>query len=202
LPELPDPAGADRKEQVTGSGMETEIKLAVSDTAAVLRTVRAAGFSEASPRVFEANVLYDTQTGELRARGELLRLRAAGTRNVMTWKGKLVPGPHKSRPELEVEFADFSSMDTILQRLGYGPVFRYEKYRTEFRLANSGGVLTLDETPIGTWIELEGEADWIDSTARSLGFRHAEYITASYGTLYREHCEREGIKPAWMVFPS
>jgi adenylate cyclase class 2 len=187
---------------MTGNGMETEIKLAVPDPAAVLQAIHAAGFTEAKPRVFEANVLYDTQSGSLRERGELLRLRTAGTCNVLTWKGKAVPGPHKSRPESEVEFADYGAMDDILQRLGYRPVFRYEKYRTEFRSNTAPGVLTLDETPIGTWMELEGESKWIDSTARLLGFRDSDYVTASYGTLYREYCERAGIAPGWMVFTS
>ena len=152
------------------------------------------------PRLFEANVIYDTQTRSIQQKGELLRLRTAGARNVLTWKGASVPGRHKSRPETEVEFSSFEPMDQILRRLGYEPVFRYEKYRTEFAGTPPSGVVTLDKTPIGCYLELEGEAAWIDASARQLGFSEADYITGSYGALYRSWCERSGKTPGWMVF--
>ena len=46
----------------------------------------------------------------------------------------------------------------------------------------------MDETPIGVYLELEGEGAWIDKVALQMGFSPAEYILKSYGTLYREHC--------------
>ena len=48
------------------------------------------------------------------------------------------------------------------------PGFRYEKYRTTFRLP--GLHLDLDETPVGVFLELEGAPRAIDRAARSLGF--------------------------------
>jgi hypothetical protein len=61
--------------------------------------------------------------------------------------------------------------------------------------------LTLDETPIGCFIELEGEPGWIDVVAEKLGFDESSYITASYGGLYRQHRERAPEAPEWMIFP-
>jgi adenylate cyclase class 2 len=87
----------------------------------------------------------------------------------------------------------------ILARLGFERMFRYEKYRTEFRRGRTG-VVTLDETPIGTYLELEGEPTWIDRTARLLGFTEADYITLSYGQLYLDRCARQGSKAGDMVF--
>jgi adenylate cyclase class 2 len=185
---------------MTEGGIETEVKLPVPDPATALRLIQEAGFTESAPRVFEVNVVYDTPEESVRARGELLRLRRAGDRNVLTWKGVAVPGRHKSRPEDEVAFDDFDALERILGRLGYSPVFRYEKYRTEFTKTPGSGTLTLDETPIGTYVELEGPASWIDQVARHLGFSEQAYITASYGSLYLTHCERTGVTPAWMVF--
>jgi adenylate cyclase class 2 len=58
----------------------------------------------------------------------------------------------------------------------------------------------LDETPVGAFLELEGAPRWIDRTARSLGFRESDYITASYGALYRQFCDMKGVAPGNMVF--
>jgi adenylate cyclase class 2 len=60
--------------------------------------------------------------------------------------------------------------------------------------------VTLDETPIGIYAELEGEEAWIDETAKALGFLEADYITASYGALYLQWCEKQGVEPKHMCF--
>ena len=88
----------------------------------------------------------------------------------------------------------------FLKGLGYEPVFRYEKYRTEFTRPGHAGAVMLDETPIGDYLELEGSPRWIERTARALGKSPAEFITASYGALYREHCQARGAVPGNMVF--
>jgi adenylate cyclase class 2 len=59
---------------------------------------------------------------------------------------------------------------------------------------------TLDETPIGVFLELEGPAEWIDRVAEELGFDESDYILASYATLYADHCRQRGVKPTDMLF--
>ncbi len=185
----------------TQGGVETEIKLRAHADPAEARTLLTShGFTESEPRIFEGNDVYDTPARDLRARGELIRLRQAGTRNVLTWKGKSVPGVHKCRPESEVLVNDFDRMRDILVALGYQLTFRYEKYRTEFRDEAGHGTATLDETPIGVFFELEGPPDWIDSTAARMGYTPADYVTASYGALYLEHCRENLIEPTHMLF--
>jgi adenylate cyclase, class 2 len=179
---------------------EVEIKLAIGDPAAARRRLRAAGFRVYRRRVFESNTVFDTPDLVLRTAASLLRVRRAGSRNTLTFKGPPVPSRHKSREELEVELSDAGKMGAILERTCLRPVFRYEKYRTEFRQPGSPGTVTLDETPIGWYLELEGAARWIDRTARTLGFSDVDYITASYGRLYQEWQPRRGEKPADMVF--
>jgi adenylate cyclase class 2 len=61
-------------------------------------------------------------------------------------------------------------------------------------------VATLDETPIGIFLELEGNPGWIDRTAATLGFSERDYIVESYGRLYLEWCKRRRCKPKDMVF--
>ena len=179
---------------------ETEIKLAVDNREEGRRLLRAAGFRVLKRRVFEANTVFDTADLALRNRAELLRLREAGSVNTITYKGPPETSRHKSREELEVEVARAAGARAILERLGYRPMFRYEKYRTEWKTERGGGVATLDETPIGVYLELEGRARWIDRMARLMGFDEGDYITSSYGRLYREWCELKGVEPREMVF--
>jgi adenylate cyclase, class 2 len=181
---------------------ETEIKLRLYDRAAVLDRLPRLGFRVSVPRQFEANTLYDTNDQALRKKEMILRLRAVGDNRVITWKGPGEPGPHKSRPELETSVGSLETFDRIFDKLGLHPVFRYEKYRTEFSSGDAPGVITLDETPIGDFLELEGPGDWIDRTADQLGFSPKDYILESYGRLYLADCERRGVQPAHMVFAS
>jgi adenylate cyclase class 2 len=92
-------------------------------------------------------------------------------------------------------------MEAILTQLGYRPVFRYEKFRTEYtKRAGNGGKVLLDETPIGNFLEIEGSPRWIDRSARLLGFSSDEYITRSYGYLYLAYCREKRIRPKDMLF--
>jgi adenylate cyclase class 2 len=179
---------------------ETEVKIAVPTPAGARKLIREAGFRVHVPRVFEANVLYDFADLRLRGQGKITRLREAGKVNTLTYKGKGTEGRHKVREELETKLENAAVMARIFQELGLQPVFRYEKYRTEFAADKGRGVITLDETPIGTFLEIEGSARWIDRTAKQLGFDPDDYITASYGVLYLQYCRELGIKPSNMVF--
>lgn len=188
--------------RVSGSthGNETEIKLIVTDAGKVKRKLRASGFRVHRPRVFERNLILD-RDGELRRDGTLLRVRQAGKICTLTYKGKAVPGRHKSREELETKLENLEQFTAILAHIGFEPAFEYQKFRTEFKAAGQSGVVTLDETPIGTFLEVEGEPDWIDRTAAELGFPPGEYITESYGTLYLQYAQARGERPGNMVFP-
>jgi adenylate cyclase class 2 len=182
------------------SPTETEIKLAVADVRAARKLLRSVGFLVSRRRVFESNVVFDTPGQALRQSSTLLRLRQAGGHFTVTYKGKPTVSKHKSREELELSVANAATMGTIFERLGYSPAFRYEKYRTEYRLERRAGVATLDETPVGTYVELEGTPTWIDRMARRMGFREQDYITASYARLYLDWCRERKVRPGNMVF--
>ncbi len=67
------------------------------------------------------------------------------------------PGPYKVREEREVRASDERAIAEILGALGLAPRFRYEKYRSTYRLPGIAHVVVeLDETPIGDFLELEG----------------------------------------------
>ena len=179
---------------------EVEVKIAVRSALAARAKLRAAGFRLRSARVLEQNMVLDDGQGSLRAKGLLLRLRRAGKKIVCTFKGPAARGVHKRRDEYEFEASDLNACVAVFGGLGLRPSFLYEKYRAEFERAGEAGHVTVDETPIGVFMELEGPARWIDATAKDLGFGRAEYITASYTTLYFAWCREHEVAPGNMVF--
>lgn len=185
-----------------GARREIEIKLQLTSAAEGRRRLRGAGFRVLRRRVHEHNLVFDTPEGGLRARCLLLRLRCAGRHAILTFKGPAAKGKYKSRQEIETIVQDHAVLQRILSGLGFAPVFRYEKYRTEYRRDDGPGVAALDETPIGVYLELEGAPAWIDRSARLLGFSETSYITSTYGDLYSVYCRRKGIPARDLLFPS
>ena len=180
---------------------EVEVKIRIRDVAAARRLLRRNGFIVERRRVFESNEVFDTTESALRANRRLLRLRRTGPHVLLTFKDKPVPGKHKIREEIELTLSDSTAFAEILNRLGFQTAFRYEKYRTEFARPHDSGLVLLDETPIGNFLEIEGPAGWIDRTAAMLGFSEQEYITSSYASLYFAHCAERGLPPSHMLFP-
>jgi adenylate cyclase class 2 len=185
---------------MSGHGKEVEVKLAMASADSARALLRREGFRVLRKRVFESNAVFDTVDAALRSSGRLLRIRSAGDKVTLTYKGVAKPGRHKIREEIETGLTSEAAGAAIFKSLGYLPLFRYEKYRTEYREGERGGIAMLDETPIGVYLELEGSPTWIDTTARRLGFRRSDYITDSYGRLYFLWCERRGEHPTHMVF--
>ena len=152
---------------------EIELKFSVADVRALRSAADALGFRLVTERTFESNVLYDSPDRQLRARRQILRLRHYGDRCTVTHKRQAEGGDgdlrYKTRIETESVVEDGDALAEIFIQLGYGPVFRYEKFRTEWEMDE--GHLVLDETPIGVWAELEGPPAWIDRCLRSSALR-------------------------------
>lgn len=168
---------------------EIELKFRVASLPDLESRLRQLGYRLDTPRTFESNTLYDTPDRQLKARGELLRVRTYGARQVVTHKrhpDNEQPGtPYKVRIETETEVADGAALAEIFTRLGYVPSFRYEKYRSEWSHPNQPSAhLVIDETPIGDYAEVEGPAAWIDQTISKLGIQPADCLTESYGRLF------------------
>lgn len=185
---------------------ETEIKLPVSDPWALKRRLKTLGFRTAVARHFESNRLFDFPDLRLRRARCLLRLRLEGARCVVTFKGApLRSREYKVRAEVETHVEDGRRLRQVFEGLGLREVFRYDKYRTTSARQRAAGrrrppVVDFDETPIGTYVELEGPRRWIDAVARELGYGRGDYIAASYAALYFEKCRAEGKRPGNMVF--
>ena len=183
------------------------MKLRVADEARLSRQLARLKAKLVRERVHEMNTLYDTPEGNLARRGEMLRLRVerpapranrAGKAEISSWltfkgpaKGQEAKqaGRYKIREEHEARISKPEEMSRILEALGLRPWFRYEKFRTSFTLPGMSGLkLEVDETPIGVFVELEGERGRIDRAAGLLGFEGSDYISKSYGALFMEAC--------------
>ena len=212
---------------------ETEIKLRITDVSAFHRALKRMGARCVGPgtsKVLEENVIFDTPQGGLAKHGQLLRIRtetpevrgkskksAPKQRVILTFKQPMTrpavaetesrsDSPYKVRDEIEVEVAESGNLARIFEGLGMNGWFRYEKYRTTFRLPASkawakGLLIELDETPIGAFVELEGPAEAIDRAAEELGYSKRDYVLKNYLRLYMEDCRRRGEEPRHMLFP-
>jgi adenylate cyclase class 2 len=211
---------------------ETEIKLKISDVRAFHRALKRMGARPAGPgtsKVHEENVIFDTPQGGLAKHGQLLRIRTETPeirgksknsgpkqRVVLTFKQPLTrtaetdressPAfPYKVREEIEVEVAEAWNLTKIFEGLGMAGWFRYEKFRTTFRMPPSKSwakdlLIELDQTPIGTFVELEGPASAIDRAAQEMGYSRHDYVLKNYLRLYLEDCRRKGEQPSHMLF--
>lgn len=208
---------------------ETEIKLRIPNPKPFLRALAKLGAKPASPRVHEHNLLFDTPDGGLAKHGQLLRIRTetpapAGRkparkctpRVILTFKsppeqlaiGEIAPPSdrrHKVREEIEVVLTDAASLQKIFEGLGLKGWFRYEKFRTPYKLPArfrwaKDLVIDFDETPIGAFVELEGPPHAIDQAARELGHSPRDYVLKNYLVLYIEDCKRQNLQPNHMLF--
>ncbi|MGC2331903.1 MAG: class IV adenylate cyclase [Candidatus Acidiferrales bacterium] len=189
---------------------EIEVKLRVAELPALVGDLKRLG-ATLHGRVLEQNTLYDTPSADFRSRGRLLRLRIetpapsmlvpGGARSAILTSKAPVPqsgrSRYKQRLEREVAVESLARWPAALRAIGLRPSFRYEKYRTTFRLP--GLHLDLDETPVGVFLELEGPPRGIDRVARALGYAPREYINGTYWDLYAADCRRRGRRPINML---
>ena len=104
----------------------------------------------------------------------------------------------KVREELESAVADGAIVLAVLERLGLEIWFRYEKDREEY--ACEGAIVALDDTPVGTFVEVEGEASVIVEMTTRLGRSPDDYIADSYRSLFTQYCRHHGIERTHMLF--
>jgi len=179
--------------------IEQEIKVPVGGLDEPRRRLERAGAVLEQPVTFEENWVLDDAAGRLRATGRLLRVRRWGDAWTVTFKGPATfAGGVKSRQELETGVGDGTSVMALLAALGFTPVRRYEKRRESWRLG--GVVVCLDETPLGCFVELEGDAEDVLAGTVRLGLDPADAARGSYLDLWLAHRDVHPEAPEDMVF--
>ena len=184
-----------------GTREEVEVKLALPDLASARESLRAGGATPHAPLHDEINDLYDDPERKLSGSGRTVRLRRAAGRAILTYKGQArFQAGVKIREEREVVVSDALETEAILAGLGLARRFRYEKRREEWDYL--GCVVALDETPIGNFIEVEGDPPSIRKVFVGLDLDFTEAIPYSYAELYLRRRKEDPSLPADMVFPA
>src|SRR6187402_3528650 len=162
--------------------LEREIKLAFASPGAARAAVLGLGATPLRPRRLQSDTLFDTPERKLSPRGAVLRVRRDADRQYLTFKNPTDHPTLKVREEWETGIADAGVMTTILRHLGYEPWFQYEKFREEF--SYNDVIIAIDETLVGTYLEIEGSDAGIVATAAALGRGPDDYVLESYRGLF------------------
>lgn len=183
--------------------IEREVKLPFPSPAAARAALAALGVAPANARRLQDDALYDTDDEALRQKGCLVRIRTerwdeAPETTTLTVKGPVQPGEMKVREEHETRVEKGDAVRQAFDAIGLRPSFRYQKYREEF--AAQGVVIAIDETPIGTYVELEGDEAAIYAMTTALGRSPADFIVDSYYRLFMKRREELGLRGDHMLF--
>ena len=183
--------------------IEREVKLSFPSAAAARGALSAAGAAASQPRRLQDDALYDSSEELLRKKGCIVRIRTerwpdGSETTTLTVKGPVQPGPMKIREEHETRVEHGDAVAQAFYVLGLRPWFRYQKYREEFSAPDL--VVAIDETPVGTFVELEGSEDAIRSMTNSLGRSSDDFIPDSYYRLFLNRRQQFGLAGPHMLF--
>ena len=178
---------------------EIEVKFIIDDLQVLCQRVIALGARRKTPRTYETNICFDTPDQRLARQLCLLRLRR-DRRNVLTYKEPSASAERdfKVRQEYEIEVSDFAQTQALLEKLGFVPILRYEKYRETFSYQDAE--ILLDEMPFGTFMEIEGSRDVIRTIAARLELDFESRLTASYGEIFATICATYKLPITDMTF--
>jgi predicted adenylyl cyclase CyaB len=178
-------------------GVERELKFARVDLEQIRGRLLELEAERLGAPAEEENWLLD-RAGELSSKGAILRVRRDGRGAWLTWKGPaLFEDRVKLRSEIEIAVSTAEGVLKLLEQLGFVVVRRYQKVREEWRLGAE--TICLDHTPIGDFVEFEGEK--AEALAKRCGFDPKQAVTKSYLALYDEYLASHPGAPHDMLFP-
>jgi adenylate cyclase, class 2 len=178
--------------------LEREVKLGFRHADEARQAILATGATPLRGRRLQEDCLLDTPDDLLRRRRCVLRVRMECGKTLLTFKGPVQLSPMKLREEMETIVGDGLLLLRVLEELGFRVWFRYQKYREEF--AHEDVTIALDETPVGTFVEIEGSERGIHEMAASLARRPDDYLMDSYRGIFVKHCETHGLPITDMLF--
>jgi adenylate cyclase, class 2 len=187
----------------TKNNLEIEVKLACENLDRLRQANLDLQLVEA--RHFEDNWLLDSKDQKLFHKGAALRVRSVNNRGVLTYKGEVHNSETsilKVREEIESAVEAPEQVVELFERLGFHRSFRYQKYRAVYRLVGAGNELsiTFDETPLGNFIEIEGDEEGVLQTMQAAGFSADEIIRESYPELQALRCQQLGKPLEDLIF--
>jgi adenylate cyclase, class 2 len=183
---------------MTTAILEREVKLRFDTAEDARRAILATGATPLHGRRLQEDYLLDTGDESLRRRRCVLRVRLENGKARLTFKGPVQPSLMKVREELETVAGDGEILLLVFEELGLHVWFRYQKYREEFAFEDV--IVALDETPVGTFVEIEGSARGIAVMAEALGRSPADYLLDSYRGLFLQYRDAFGLTASDMLF--
>jgi adenylate cyclase class 2 len=188
------------------TSFEVELKFRVADFENLLGRIQSFG-AKAHPSVEQEDGYLSHPSRDFAKTGEAFRVRREGERNRITYKGPKLPGPTKTREEVEVGFADgmtnLAKVRQILGALGFMPVATVRKIRREYECVVDGRLIhvALDQVEsLGSFAEVEtlasgsedlpGAQATIQRFAAQLGLSEVE--PRSYLRMLLESAENAG----------
>ena len=178
--------------------LEREIKLSFDSPDHARAAIEAAGAVLLRGRRLQEDALLDNDDQDLRDRRCVLRVRTESGKSLLTFKSPVEASSMKVREEYETVVGDGGVLMRVLEELGLRVWFRYEKYREEYTA--EGVTVALDETPVGTYVEIEGTEPGILAMTHALGRTPADFILESYRGLFVQRCQANGLTDTHMLF--
>ena len=169
---------------------ENEIKIALTEKSMATLRHRLAlqGSRTTTQETLETNTLFDFEDSRLTKNGCALRMRSYGQMRLLTYKGPVQDDPlFKRRLELQTDVSDPDTMHQILASLGLEPRFKYSKIREiqSLTIGENRVEVSLDETPVGFFVELEGEPSTITKAIKILSLDDKQVTSDTYVDLYK-----------------
>jgi adenylate cyclase class IV len=178
---------------------EVEVKAVVDDWDARRDlVVKAGGQLEFSGRLEDRR--YDTRSGELASRGEVLRVRvyrsADTVRAEIGWKGPTSQeNGYKVREELGADTLDPATIALILHRLGYVVNQAIDREIEQYDL--NGTTVRFERYPrMDDLVEVEGTPAGIENAVAVLGMPRPEFTAERLPRFVRRYEERTGLRAA------
>ncbi len=147
---------------------EIEVKILEINVEETIRKIL--GFGGVKTYEGEVITTYYDSRNKLDHKGKVLRLRRKDGRTEITYKEKLSDSQFKSMDEFETTVADFKTMDTILNGIGFKPCRELTKRRTSYSIGDVHfDIDTYNEFP--TFLEIEAKTgDLVKEWVLKLGY--------------------------------
>ncbi len=148
---------------------ETELKILDIDPDTVVARLESLGAKKVAARIV-ADKQFDTPTGHIHKKQELLRIRKDGEHGFLAFKTNRVETEHiRTNDEFEVAVDDIETTEKIITGLGFVQVRYREKYRVSYHI--DGVHVEIEKYPsIPHYIEIEGEESQIVALVKKLGY--------------------------------
>ena len=172
--------------------MEVEVKILNINPEKIRKKLLELGAKKIFHDKMEAKV-FDFPDMRLKHNNGYIRLRKAGDKTEMTYKGSLPSKEFKKREEIETHIADHDKVMAMLQRIGMKEVKAYKKVRESYKLGNISFDMDFYEEPMNLppMIEVESDEEGVRKGVQLLGYKMEDTCALSAWSLFEQFKEEK-----------